>query len=90
MKAPNQADCYEARHARLVLDYVATVIVRRRMLADGTLKPLPELPRQVAADRSYTETALKLGQGLQNVLNTYEKSPEAHKQRVFQMWKATQ
>ncbi len=90
LKGANQADCYEARHARLVLDYVATVIVRRRMLADGTLKPLPELPRQVAADRSYTETALKLGQGLQNVLNTYEKSPEAHKQRVFQMWKATQ
>ncbi|MBM4092408.1 MAG: hypothetical protein FJ276_23735 [Planctomycetes bacterium] len=78
--------CYEARHAALVLDCAATVVQRRQMLAEGKLKPLPEPPRQLAADRSYAETVLKLGQGLQNVLNAYEQSDDAHKRRVFELW----
>jgi hypothetical protein len=82
--------CYEARHAALVLDCAATVVQRRQMLADGQLKPLPELPRQMAADRSYTETVLKLAQGLQNVVNAYEKSDDEHKLRVFELWTTTE
>ena len=63
LHAAGMDSCYEARHARLVLEYVATVIQRRQMLAEGKLQPLPELPRQLAADRSYTETAQKLARG---------------------------
>ena len=82
--------CYEARHALLVLEYAATVIQRRQMLAEGQLRPLPELPRQLAADRSYTQTVQKLGEGLQKVLNAYETSDDAHQRRVFEMWTGTE
>lgn len=55
---------YLGAHARLVLDYVGTILERQKRLADGTLAPLPK-KTQAAADRSYFETMKKLLAGLQ-------------------------
>jgi hypothetical protein len=80
------AESYEAAHARLALEYVATLDARRKLLADGKIQPLPEVERQQAADKSYIETAAKLCDGLQNVLKSYAKSQDAQKKRVCEIW----
>ena len=80
------ADCYEAQHARLTLEYVAANRQRAALLAAGDLEPLPE-PTQSAADQCYAETALKLAQGLRTVLDSYADSTDPHKKRVHEMWK---
>ena len=79
-------DCYEAKHARLVVDAVATIHERKRVQAEGTLKPLPA-PSQNAADRSYVETANRLAEGLQKTLESYEGSEDPHKRRVLSLWR---
>ena len=79
-------ESYEARHAGLIVDYVAAMEARRKMLEAGTLAPLPEVS-QTAADKSYQETADKLAEGLRNVLKTYEGSDDAHKKQVLAVWK---
>ena len=57
---------------------------------DGKLQPLPEASRQAAADQSFSSTTAKLGQGLQDVLNGYDKTDDPHKMRVLKIWRATE
>jgi hypothetical protein len=89
LHSPDRPDGYEARHARLVLDYAATVMQRRQMLRDGQLKPLAEPASQAAADHSYVDTVLKLAKGLQMVLDGYAKSDDPEEKRLFEIWQAT-
>ncbi len=79
-------ESYEARHAKLIVDYVVAIEARKKMLADGTLAPLPEVS-QTAADKSYQETMDKLADGLRGVLKGYEGSDDAHKKQVLAIWK---
>ncbi len=76
---------YEATHARLALDCIATLHDRRKLIAEGKIQPLPE-PSQSAADQSYVDTCIKLCDGLVLVLNSYADAAEQHKKRVYQSW----
>jgi hypothetical protein len=79
------AESYEAEHAKLVIDYVAVINNRIELLEKGKIKPLPETP-QAAADKSYIDTAQKLCEGLEKVLESYAASDEPHKKRIYQIW----
>jgi hypothetical protein len=78
-------DSYEAQHARLIVEYVKAIHERERLIAEGKLPPLPPVS-QHAADRSYTEAATRLAQGLETVLASYEGSEDGRKQAVAAMW----
>jgi len=81
------ADTYEAAHARLTLECLAATHARLKLLDQGRLKPLANSVSQAAADQSYLDTARKLADGLVQVLAAYEKSADAKKNRVAQLWK---
>ncbi|MBI4662569.1 MAG: hypothetical protein HY735_27460 [Verrucomicrobia bacterium] len=89
MKAAGLGAGYEAAHAQLALDAIATIPVRRRLLAEGKLKPLPELS-QAAADKSYVDAATKLRDGLENIFRAYEDSDQPQRRRMHQLWMASQ
>ena len=76
---------YERAHARLALDALAALGVRRQRLTEGTLKRLPE-PSQTAADKLYEETAESLFDGLEGVLNGYKNSEEPSRQKLHEAW----
>ncbi len=78
-------ESYEAAHAKLAVEFAAVVGERLRLLAEGKLQRLPE-PSQTAADKSYTDTTVKLCEGLEKVLQAYANSNDPHKQRVYQIW----
>jgi hypothetical protein len=83
-----QGHTYEAAHVKLALDSTATIHERRRLLAEGKLKVLPE-PSKTAADKAYLDTAVKLCDGLEAVLKSYEKSDQPQRQRLWQIWRTT-
>ncbi len=76
---------YEAAHAGLVLEFAAVTAARREFLRAGTMSRLPE-PTQTAADKSYDDTLTKLYDGLDAVLKSYERSPDAARKEMFQLW----
>jgi len=78
---------YEAAHARLVIDCLATAHTRLSLLTEGQLKPLANPVSQAAADQAYLDAVRKLADGLAQALATYEKSAEPRKQQVAQWWK---
>jgi len=78
---------YEAAHARVAVECVATALERARLKAEGKIDLLPE-PSQAAADQSYVATAAKLCDGLEAVLRTYEGADDPHKQQVLKLWQA--
>jgi hypothetical protein len=81
-------ETYEAAHARLAVRYLATAYRRAEMLAAGQLARLPERS-QAAADRLYLDTAAKLCDGLEKVLNRHAQAQEALKRRIHTLWKET-
>jgi len=78
---------YEAAHARLAARYLSTILDRRTMQAAGRIRPLPEAS-QVAADKSYVDTAAKLCTGLEQLLADYAGSDDLHEQKIHSLWKA--
>ena len=77
---------YEARHARLAVEYLAVTQRRANLLTSGKLKPLP--PRsQKAADQSYLDTTARLCVGLEAVLKAYDESNDQQRQRIYRLWK---
>jgi hypothetical protein len=81
------ADTYEAAHARLAIQCLATAHTRLRLLDEGKLQPLANPVSQAAADQSYLDTARKLAEGLTQVMATYEKSDHPKKKLVAQLWR---
>ena len=79
------ADSYEAAHARLVADYLATTVARLKMVADGKLPRLPPAS-QAAADRSYVRTTTRLYQGLEKTVQSYKESEEPKKRQIERLW----
>ena len=79
---------YEAAHAKLAVDFLAVTLVRRKMIADGTLPLLPEVS-QAAADKSYIDTVVRLCDGLERVLATHEKSDNAGQKRIVEIFAAS-
>ena len=83
------ADSYEAAHARLALQCLATAHERALLISEGKLRPLPAPSSEAAADRLYFDTARKLSDGLSQVLLKYEESPDTRKQTIATLWKQT-
>lgn len=83
LAAAGKEESYEAAHARLAVRCAATWHERIRLLAEGKLGRLPE-PSQSAADMAYFNTAMRLGEGLQKVVEGYRASPE--QQAIWQLW----
>jgi hypothetical protein len=83
--AAGLGDNYEAAHARLAVQYVATFYERLKLLADGKLARLPETS-QYAADKSYFSTAAKLCEGLEKAVQSYKDSEDMRKRRVYREW----
>jgi len=79
------AESYEAAHAKLAIDCVATIQKRRKLLNEGKIKPLPN-ESQTAADLSYIDTAIKHCNGLATALESYAQSDNPEKQRIYQLW----
>ncbi|HPD30947.1 MAG TPA: hypothetical protein PLL20_13195 [Phycisphaerae bacterium] len=79
---------YEAAHARLAAECAAVILERRKLKEAGKLAPLPD-KSQAAAEKSYLDTATRLLEGLEKTLASYEKSQEALKQRIEQVWRET-
>ena len=78
-------ECYEAAHAKLAADCVATIENRQRMLAEKKIPVLPAVS-QTAADKLYVDTARKLADGLEQLLKTYARTDSTHKKRVYELW----
>ena len=83
--AAGLARCYEAEHARLVVEYLDTLFRRLDLQAEGKLEPLPARS-QTAADRSYIATSASLCNGLERTLRSYQTSKDPHKKRVCGLW----
>ena len=77
-------DSYEAAHARLAADYIATIYERRRLQSEGKLHKLAEAS-QTAADRSYVDTAVKLCDGFWSVIESYSESDDPEKKHIYQL-----
>jgi len=79
------SETYEAAHAKLAVDYVAVLHQRARLQSEGRLGRLAE-PSQTAADNSYTETAQRLCDGIEGVINSYGHAEEPVKRWMHQLW----
>ncbi len=80
------AETYEAAHAKLALDCVATIREHCKLLEKGKIKELPA-QSQRAAELSYIDTAVKHCTGITTVLESYAQSENPEKRRIYQLWK---
>ncbi len=80
-------ESYEASHIRLALMAIHTIHERRKLQDQGKLVSLPE-PSISAANKSYLDTAIKLCDGLERVLRSYENSTEPHKKLIYKLFSA--
>lgn len=85
LAAAGQGNGYEAAHARLVLRFSSVCEERQALLAAGRLARLSEVS-QAAADRSFIDTAAKLCQGLEKVLEAYTGSADPLKKKMSALW----
>ena len=86
---PTLGDSYEAAHARMVVECLATAHARLGLLAKGQLKPLADPASQAAANDLYLDATRKLAAGLSRVLAAYEQSTDPRKLQLAGIWKET-
>ena len=79
---------YAAAHARLAAASVAAAGLRRHLIEEGSIKPLPS-PRETAADSTYITAASKLCDGLETVLTGYEKADSRQQRKIYEVWVKT-
>jgi hypothetical protein len=75
---------YVAAHGGLALESIRVIPQRRRLMAQGELKPLPPAS-QTAADQSYVATAGRLIDGLVAVLGDYGTSDDPVRRQVYSL-----
>ena len=80
-------DGYEARHAKLAVEYLAVCHRRLSLLAEGKLKPL-ESRSQYAADKSYFDTTSKLCEGLEKLVQSFQDSDDPRRKQIHRLWTA--
>ncbi|MBI2302649.1 MAG: hypothetical protein HYU66_27400, partial [Armatimonadetes bacterium] len=78
---------YETAHAKLAVEFIDTVFVRARRQAGGTIKPLAEPASQQAADQLYLDTANKLCDGFEKVVQHYRDATDPARKRIFELWR---
>ncbi len=76
---------YEEAHARLAIDAVRALVERKRLLASGEIVPLPKASEE-AAGRFYVDTATRLLDGLDAVVNGYRGSRDRRRARVYRLY----
>ena len=87
--AAGLADTYEASHARLALDAIHVAYERAQLISDGKIKSLAERS-QKAADQSYIDSAKKLFDGLDRIIESYEISADPIRHKIFEVWKKSE
>ena len=90
LAAAGLADSYEAAHARLAVEYMATTCRRFELLEEGKLKRIHNALSQTAADKSYLLTIEKLCDGLEKTMASYKDADDSHQKRVYEIWNAMQ
>jgi hypothetical protein len=88
MQAAGLGETFEAQQARLAVEHLAALRERVTLIREGRLPALPG-PSGPAADRLYLDTAIKLADGLAALMESYETSPDARRQRVLAIWRGT-
>ena len=83
------ADRYEAAHARLAVEFLATTCERLKLLSEGKLKGLSGRS-QYAADRCYFSTVAKLCEGLEQTVASYKDTEDAHEKQAYLIWSAAE
>jgi hypothetical protein len=78
-------ETYEAKHARLIVDYVEAIHERAKMKSEGKLYLLPATS-QFAADKSYIDAVNRLAQGFRIVMESYSQSDNEDKKRLYKIW----
>ena len=86
LAADGLADTYEAAHARLVIECLATAHDRLTLLAQGKLTPLANPVSANAADALYLDTARKLTDGWIRVMEAERTSTDPRQQRLAERW----
>ena len=87
MRAAGLENTYEAAHARLFLEAANVIAERQQLLSAGKLHKLPAAASQAAADKSYSETARNLWDGLERTIQSYDKSDSPERRKIFGFWK---
>lgn len=75
-------ECYEARHAKLIIDSVQAVHDRVNLTAQGKIPPLPDIS-QGAGDQSYIDSVNRLARGLAILIASYQGTDDPHKASVL-------
>jgi len=78
-------DSYEAKHARLIIDYVSAIRLRHEQLKNGEIAPLVPASQE-AANQLYFSTTAKLIQGLKKTIQGYQNTTDPHQKTVFGIW----
>ncbi len=78
-------DSYEAKHARLIVDYVSTLRTRQELLESGKIAPLAPASQE-AANQLYFSTMAKLIQGLKKTMQGYQNTTDPRQKTVFTFW----
>jgi len=77
---------YESSHAKLILDCIATIQKRQKMIEENKLLNLPE-KSQKDAELSYIDTAMKHCNGLVKIIESYAQSDEKEKQDIYRSFR---
>jgi hypothetical protein len=85
MTSEGQGRAYESAHAQLAVDYLATTKRRFELAQEGRLEPLADSSQQ-AADKSYVHTTSKLCDGIEQKLESYQKSTDPRLKRIYELW----
>ena len=88
LTATGLGETAEAAHVQLALDFIKTTQLRQSQLQSGKIKPLPG-PAQAAADQLYTDTALKLCNGLDAFLKTCETATDPTRKQIYRVWQGS-
>ena len=83
--AAGETEGYEAAQCRLIIAHLEAMRTRLEWEKTGRLPALPPASA-FAADKSYLDAAERLTDGLQRVLQGYEKSDDPQKKRMGAMW----
>ena len=86
LKTKGFENTYEANHAKIAIEYLEIIFNRYNLKETDELRMLAP-QSQLAADKSYLETALKLCDGLETTLNSYKNLGNDNKKMVYEIWK---
>ncbi|OPZ96785.1 MAG: hypothetical protein BWY71_01825 [Planctomycetes bacterium ADurb.Bin412] len=81
---------YESAQAQLALEYMLTVRQRAGLLETGKIAKLAAEESQAAADKTYRDTAIRLYQGLNQVITSYANSLDPRQKKIYTLWNESQ